>query len=129
MRLALTTAYYPAANGQSERINQSVETALRYLITDATNDRAVTDWDELLPDVEFALNTSISATTGQSPFFLLYGIHPRSPTPMLVSTDTPDDAEQFSQDRQSIRQEAADAIKLAQARIAKYYDKKYTPMF
>lgn len=127
VKLALTAAYHPAANGQSERTNQSVEVAMRCLIADAANDRAVTDWDELLPDVEFALNTSTSATTGQSPFYLLYGVLPRSHLP--TNDSEPSDADQFAEDRQRIREEAGDAVKLAQARMAKYYDAKHTPMF
>ncbi|KAH9246267.1 hypothetical protein BASA81_016188 [Batrachochytrium salamandrivorans] len=37
-------------------------------------------WDEYLPQVLLALRTRTHAVTGFSPFFLLFGIHPRLPT-------------------------------------------------
>jgi hypothetical protein len=125
-RLALTAAYHPSADGQSERTNQTVETALRCLIADAANERPISEWDELLPDSEYALNTSTSAATGYSPFLLLYGIHPR---PEIDPSSAParyEDVEEFLQDRRRIREDAAENIKLAQARMTKYYDAKHT---
>ena len=127
--LAMTAAYHPSANGQSERTNQTVETALRCLIADHTNARPVSEWDELLPDVEYALNTSESATTGLSPFLLLYGVEPRSefdPSNSQPSDFAP--AEDFLQDRRQIRRDAADSIKLAQARMEVWFNRKHTPV-
>ncbi|KAH9263620.1 hypothetical protein BASA83_012963 [Batrachochytrium salamandrivorans] len=37
-------------------------------------------WDEYLPQVLLALRTRTHSVTGFSPFFLLFGIHPRLPT-------------------------------------------------
>ena len=37
------------------------------------------DWDVYIPMVLFAYRTSPSATTGESPFYLLYGREPRLP--------------------------------------------------
>src|SRR5437764_6159232 len=50
VRLALTAAYHPSADGQSERTNQTVETALRCLIADSANERPISEWDEELPE-------------------------------------------------------------------------------
>ena len=44
------------------------------------------DWAELCPMVEFALNSSISATTGYAPFKLNCGYIP--PLGQRISTDT-----------------------------------------
>lgn len=123
--LAMTAAYHPAADGQSERTNQTVEVALRSLIA-GNSDRAISDWDELLPDTEYALNTSVNASTGHTPFFLLYGVHPRTE----VGPPTADcpEAEEFFQNRQRIREEASDTLKAAQARMAKHFDAKHTPI-
>jgi hypothetical protein len=38
-----------------------------------------TNWDTLLPMVEFAINNSKHAPPGFTPFFLNYGLHPRTP--------------------------------------------------
>jgi len=34
-------------------------------------------WDQILPQVEFAYNDSLNRSTGQSPFQIMYGMHPR----------------------------------------------------
>jgi hypothetical protein len=34
-------------------------------------------WDHILPQVEFAYNDSINRSTGQSPFQIVYGMQPR----------------------------------------------------
>ena len=47
----MTVAHHPAADGQSKRTNQTVEATLRCLIEDAPNGRPVSEWDEILPDM------------------------------------------------------------------------------
>jgi hypothetical protein len=73
----MTAAYYPAADGQNERTNRIVETALRCIIADAFNGRPVSEWNKLLPDIKYALNTAFNVSTGYSLFLLLYGIYLR----------------------------------------------------
>jgi hypothetical protein len=58
-------------------MNRTVEIALRYMIIDASNGRPVSEWDKLLPDIEYALNTAFNISTGYSLFLLLYGIYSR----------------------------------------------------
>ena len=70
----LSSAFHPQSDGQTERMNQVVEEVLRnYLDADLTR------WDEVLPYVEFAINNSVSASTGETPFFMNHGLHPRTP--------------------------------------------------
>ena len=47
------------------------------------------NWDKLLPMAEFAINDSVSPTTGFSPFQLMYGMHPRKPIDMIAESRTP----------------------------------------
>jgi hypothetical protein len=76
VKLNLTTAYHPSADGQAERSNQTVETALRCLLVG----RYEESWDNLLTDVEFSfLNTSTNAFSDVSPFEVLYGVKPKIP--------------------------------------------------
>ena len=42
------------------------------------------DWDLLLPNVEFAMNTLKSSVTGHFPFFLFHGRHPIMPVEALT---------------------------------------------
>ncbi len=63
-----TTAYHPQSNGQVERINHTLADMLSmYVSSDHTN------WDEILPYVTFAYNTSRQDTTGRTPFYLMHG--------------------------------------------------------
>ena len=73
-RQALSTAYHPETDGQSERFHRSVEQVLRCYVS-ATQ----TDWDHFLPFCQFALNSTRSATTGFSPAVVVFGREPTLP--------------------------------------------------
>jgi hypothetical protein len=68
-----STAYHPRTDGQSERSNQWVETAIRFI-----SDYHQTNWAPYLPIAQFAHNNWPSDTTRKSPFFLLMGYNPRA---------------------------------------------------
>ncbi len=73
-RHRVTSPYHPQANGLVERANRSIKNAmLKVLRSD------VERWPSILPGVLFAQRTAIHASTKFSPFFLLYGRHPRMP--------------------------------------------------
>lgn len=65
-----TTAYRPQTNGLTERFNGT----LAKMISAYTTDHK--DWDRFLPHLVFAYNTSVHATTGYTPYFLLHGLEP-----------------------------------------------------
>lgn len=69
-----STPYHPMTNGQIERYNATMDSKIAAL----SNDNR-TDWDEQLPFVTFNYNTSMHATTGQTPFELMYGRQPILP--------------------------------------------------
>lgn len=86
--LALSTAYHPEIDGQTERTNQVLEQYLRcYLSYNQDN------WASLLPIAEFAFNNSINASTKISPFFANNGFHPRPNNSFPSSARTPDISE------------------------------------
>ena len=68
----LSTRFHPQTDGQTERINAVLEQYLRGYINYQQR-----NWVELLTIAEFLYNNTISATTGITPFFALYGQHPR----------------------------------------------------
>lgn len=63
-----TTAYAPATNGRTERFNAYLATALTHYC-----DKHQKNWDKFVQSVLFAYRTSVCTTTGETPFFLLYG--------------------------------------------------------
>ncbi|CAJ0960766.1 unnamed protein product [Ranitomeya imitator] len=81
IELNLSSAYHPETNGLVERANQTLVTYLRHFVS-ARQD----DWASLLSWAEFALNNAVADSTGQTPFLLNYGQHPRVPVPMPVSS-------------------------------------------
>ena len=67
-----TTSYHPECNAIVENFNKTLATALSmYCNTDQLN------WDDALPYITWAYNTSRNATTQFSPYFLLFGREPR----------------------------------------------------
>jgi hypothetical protein len=68
-----STAYHPRTDGQSERSNQWLETAIRFI-----TDQKQKNWAPYLPIAQFAHNNWPSDTARKSPFFLLMGFNPRA---------------------------------------------------
>jgi hypothetical protein len=71
VKLGITSASHPPANGQSERSNDIIETFLCQLPDES-------GWEPFIPEIEYFLLTAFSETTGSTPFELLYGIAPRT---------------------------------------------------
>jgi uncharacterized protein YheU (UPF0270 family) len=65
-----TTAYRPQANGQVERVNQSVGQLLRVATMQGIS------WEEAIPQLEIALNNAALSNSDITPYFLTYGFHP-----------------------------------------------------
>jgi hypothetical protein len=73
-KLALSTAYHPQTDGQTERTNRTLEAILRANINYWQN-----NWDEFLPSAEYAINSAPNESTGFTPFELMYGKNPINP--------------------------------------------------
>ena len=63
MNLAMSTEYHPQTDGQTERINQTMEDMLRVCVLDSGK-----NWEDHLPYVEFYYNNSFQASIGMAPF-------------------------------------------------------------
>lgn len=62
-----TTAYHPAGDGLVERFNRSLLQMLRAYVQQQH------DWEQYLPLVLYAYRTAVHASTGVSPFELMFG--------------------------------------------------------
>ncbi|KAF1314301.1 Pol protein, partial [Globisporangium splendens] len=81
-KLPMSTAAHPETDGQTERVNRVLEDVLRSYAT------SFKEWSEFLPLAEFALNNSTHVSTGHSPFYVNYGIHPRVPASVMGEVST-----------------------------------------
>jgi len=73
-KLAMSSAYHPQTDGQSERTILSLEDLLQTCILDHLG-----AWDEILPLVEFTYNNSFHASIGMAPYEALYGRRCKTP--------------------------------------------------
>ena len=67
-------AHKPSSNGLVERANKKILDVLKTLVTPSS-----TDWDSVLDDVQFAINSIVNKSTGETPHYLLYGYDKRTP--------------------------------------------------
>jgi hypothetical protein len=70
-------------DGQTKIVNQSLGDLLRSLVTEHQS-----QWDHILPQVEFAYNDSLNRSTGHSPFQILYGMQLRGVSELKDSEQT-----------------------------------------
>jgi hypothetical protein len=70
-----TSPYHPQCNSQVEVFNKTVKKYLASYVNDST-----LNWDEWLPALMLAYNTSYHSTIATTPFELLFGVKPRLPS-------------------------------------------------
>ena len=120
-----STVFHPQTDGQTERMNQTLETYLRIFCNHEQN-----DWFELLALAEFAYNNAFQESTKMSPFFANYGFHPR----FLVESRTPAPshtapaAEDFESYLHEVHDHLVQNVKHSQNLQAKYCDSKHKPV-
>ena len=83
----LSTAFHPQTDGQTERINASMEEYLRGYVNYLQD-----DWAKMLAIAEFAGNNQVSAATGASPFYATAGRDPRTSYELDIRVDNPEEA-------------------------------------
>ncbi|UYV70497.1 hypothetical protein LAZ67_7003340 [Cordylochernes scorpioides] len=121
-----TTSYHPQTNRLTERLNRTLINMISmYVNTDQKN------WEEILPFITHAYNTTIQETTGYSPFFLLFG---REPMSLLDDENIPTDSniddydeyiENYLDKIARTRQVVINNTDKTQERMKRNYDKKH----
>jgi len=72
----MSTAFHPKTDGQTERLNQTIEAYLRVFVGHEQD-----NWMGLLPMAEFSYNNSITMGNGMPPFYTNYSFYPVSSDP------------------------------------------------
>ena len=118
--IARTTPYHAMDNGQVERFNQTLLQMLGTL-----EEYQKSDWKAHVPTLVHAYNATMHDSTGYSPYFLMFGKHPRlaidaflglSPDPLSAKHQ----AEYVRKLRESLQFAYRTAQKAAQKSAAKH---------
>ena len=120
-KISPSSAYHPQTDGQSEILNRKLEEMIRSFVSFDKK-----DWDTFLVDFEVAYNSSVNATTTLTPFYVNYGIHPRTVPLDLLTSENPAST-RFLKNMQDAVQEARNQIVKANSKAAEYANKRRNP--
>jgi hypothetical protein len=116
----LSTSFHPQTDGQTERMNQTIEQYLRIYCNYQQD-----NWVSLLPVAEFAYNNVAQDSTGCSPFYANYGYHPRFSVDLKNSRLSVPSAREYAERLRILHDELIEHVKAAQNQHARYYDAKH----
>ena len=114
----LSTAFHPQSDGQTERLNQTLEQYLRTFINYDQD-----DWVQLLPLAEYAYNNSVTALTKMSPFYANYGYNSRTNWAKEVEVKNPAST-LYAHWMESVHTKARENLEKARKAMWNYYDQK-----
>jgi hypothetical protein len=126
IRKRMTVSHRAQGDGQSEVANRTVVNFLKVLTV-----KFPTDWDLNLSYAEIQYNNQESASTGFSPYFLMYGYHPTFPLELPDRPDTQPQLEslkQFLKRMRVIRELAFDHLATARERSVRSYNSRHRPV-
>lgn len=109
VKLAMSAARHPQANGQPERASRALEEMIRSRISAARD-----DWNETLVDLELACSSSVNDAAKRAPFFLNCGVGPKSAHDILLPRAANGATRARIKKIAAAAEEAKDAIKKAQ---------------
>jgi hypothetical protein len=118
-KLAMSTAYHPQTDGQTERANRIIEDMMRAYVSSKQS-----DWDQHLATIELAYNNSTHSSTGFSPFYLNYGQHPSLPLTVAVSKELESDAVPNNATAEQMLEQLFSDLKLAEKNVTRAQQKQ-----
>ena len=123
-RLAMSTAFHAQSDSASEIVHRELLDMLRSFSAPLKS-----RWDEFVDLLEFAHNNHPNASTTFSPFQILYGRAPRTPSTLLDAdlASVQGNAGEHFRLRQLILAHAERNVVQAQARQKHFYDARHSP--
>ena len=121
VKFLTSTAYHSQTDDQSERINQTIEIALRFHLTANPE----TDFDEVLSYIQFTINNSPSSVTDIAPNKLCYGFRVNDAIIMLLADPSDLSEKAFRKLRLAKREEADNVMIFASIIMKARYDLKH----
>jgi len=118
IKRSMSTAYHPQTDGQTERINQVIESYLRSYCNYEQN-----DWASMLAMAEYAYNNSKHSSTKISPFYTNYGFEPRTTWPTEIQFKNPA-SELYGHYMTNIHTKLKERLSEAMESMKKNYNKK-----
>ena len=119
--LKMSSAYHPKTDGQTEVVNRCLETYLRCFIADQPK-----SWLSWIPWAEFWFNTTFHASTGSTPFELVYGRKPPIITRLLQGETRVAAVQKELEERDEALKQLRAHLQRAQDRMKHFADKKRT---
>ena len=113
-----STAYHPQTDGQTERLNQTLEQYLRCYV-----DQEQDNWVSLLPLAQFAYNSAENSTTKMSPFYANYGYNPEPYRDVIEKAGTSLDADTTARKIKGLQEQLRRDISFYALRMKQYHDK------
>jgi hypothetical protein len=125
VKKVFTTAYHPQANGQVERYNRTILSALRGYVA-----RKQDDWDDFTSSLTYAYNCRVHSSLGMPPFELALTRPPPTTSlqdhPRAEELDPTTQKHEFLERLKTLRLRADGKLSAAQARYCKGYDRGVT---
>jgi len=110
----MSTIFHPQTDGQTKRLNQTIEVYLRSYVNHKQN-----DWVSLLPIVEFVCNNSVTAGIKLSPFYTNYRFNPTA-TNLAAENSLNPASKVYAHWMHTMYQETHKGLEAAQERMRKY---------
>lgn len=121
--LAMSSAYHPQTDGQSEVLNKCLEMYLRCFTYE--NSRG---WVKALPWSEFWYNTAFHTSLGMTPFKALYGRDPPTLTRSQITSQDPMELRELLVNRDSLLAKLKTNLSRAQQTMKAQADRKRQDM-
>ncbi|MCO5550091.1 hypothetical protein L7F22_003570 [Adiantum nelumboides] len=119
-QLCMSTPFHPQTDGETKRVNRILEDMLRMYVNENQS-----NWNEHLPLVEFAHNSSYHTSFRMTPFEAMYGYNCPTPINFLNSRNKVELSREMLEKMDNELAKIRGNIREAQKRHKLYYDKKH----